>query len=103
MVTPRPRYSSGAPMRSGVGRIGIASAETEWRRSASSAFENRRAQSRHRPSRGSQPGVLALTSETRSGSIALAGTRSSAAVDRWQVGQWKGRSAASEGTAGEEA
>ena len=64
---------SGAPMRSGVGRIGIASAETEWRRSASRAVPNRRAQSRHRPRRGSQPGVFALTSETRSGSIPLAG------------------------------
>ena len=88
MVTPRPRYSSGAPMRSGVGRIGIASAETAWRRSDSSAVVNRRTQSRHRPSRGSQPGVFALTSETRSGSIPLAGTRLSPGIDRWQVGQW---------------
>ena len=64
---------------------------------------NRRAQSRHRPSLGSQPGVFALTSETRSGSMALAETRSPAEIDRWQVGQWKGRSAGSEGAAGEEA
>ena len=82
----------------------MASAATPCRRSASRAEPKRRAQSRHRPRRGSQPGVLAVTSETRSAATAVAATRSSAAVERWQTGQWKGRStAASTGATGEEA
>src|SRR3954471_2002187 len=103
MVTPRPRNSSGAPMRNGVGRMGIGSAGIEWRRKDSRALPKRRAQSRQRSRRGSQPGVFAVTRETRSGSTSSVPTRSSSDMERWQIGQWKGRSSVSAESAGVEA